>query len=462
MIGASTTAAETAALIAAGKVSAVEATEATLARIQAGNPRINAVTRVFRERALNSAAAIDARRARGEVLGPLAGVPYAVKNLFDVKGEVTVAGSKINREYPSAEQDATAVAKLEAAGAVVVGALNMGEYAYDFTGENAHDGACRNPHDPARMTGGSSSGSGAAVAAGLVPFALGTDTNGSIRVPSSLCGTFGLKPTYGRLSRAGSYPFAASFDHIGPLARSVTDLALSYDAMQGPDPRDPAQAPRPAEMTAPILDMGIGNLRIAVAGGHFAAGGAPEVHEAVATIAKALKVTREVELPQAARARGAAFIITSVEGAALHLDRLKTRQQDYDPDTRDRFMAGALVPGTWYVQAQRMRAWFRARVAEVFRDVDILLAPATPCTAPSIGQVAMKIAGQDMLIRPNLGIFTQPLSCIGLPVVAVPLKASNGLPIGVQIAAAPWNEALALRVARVLEREGIVAAPIAT
>ena len=178
-------------------------------------------------------------RAAGKPLGPLAGVPFAVKNLFDVKGMATVAGSKINRELPPASRDATLIERLEAAGAILVGALNMGEYAYDFTGENSHDGPSRNPHDLSRMTGGSSGGSGGAVAGGLVPIALGSDTNGSIRVPSSFCGIFGLKPTYGRLSRARTFPFVGSFDHLGPFARNVKDLALAYDAMQGPDPDDP-------------------------------------------------------------------------------------------------------------------------------------------------------------------------------------------------------------------------------
>src|SRR4029077_8171110 len=171
--------------------------------------------------------------------GALAGVPFAVKNLFDVKELSTRAGSKINRGHVPASRDATLIARLAAAGAVLVGALNMGEYAYDFTGENVHDGASRNPHDPSRMTGGSSRGSGAAGGGGLVPFALGSDTNGSIRVPSSLCGIFGLKPTYGRLSRAHTFPFVASLDHVGPLARGTRDLALVYDAMQGRDGDDP-------------------------------------------------------------------------------------------------------------------------------------------------------------------------------------------------------------------------------
>ena len=200
---------------------------------------------------------VDDARARGEALGPLAGVPFAVKNLFDVAGLPTLAGSKINRDLPPATRDAALIERLEAAGAILVGALNMGEYAYDFTGENVHDGASHNPHDPERMTGGSSGGSGGSVGGALVPIALGSDTNGSIRVPSSLCGTFGLKPTYGRLTRARTFPFVASLDHLGPLARTARDLALSYDAMQGFDADDPACADRAKEPVTPILEQGI-------------------------------------------------------------------------------------------------------------------------------------------------------------------------------------------------------------
>ena len=216
-----------AAAVAAGAVSAREIAEETLNRIEARNGALGAFTDVTAQRALAKADAIDAARARGANLGPLAGAPFAVKNLFDISGLPTRAGSKINRDRPPAKADATVISRLEAAGAVLVGSLNMGEFAYDFTGENPHDGPSRNPHDLEHMTGGSSGGSGAAVAGGLVPISLGSDTNGSIRVPSSFCGLFGLKPTYGRLSRAGAFPFAASLDHVGPLARSVGDLALS-------------------------------------------------------------------------------------------------------------------------------------------------------------------------------------------------------------------------------------------
>ena len=248
---------------------------------------------------------------------PLAGVPFAVKNLFDIAGVTTVAGSKINRAHPPAKADSPLIARLEAAGAVLVGALNMGEYAYDFTGENIHDGPSRNPHDPTRMSGGSSGGSGSSVGGGLVPIALGSDTNGSIRVPSSFCGIFGLKPTYGRLSRARSFPFVASFDHLGPFARSTADLALAYDAMQGPDADDAACTTRPVEQVAPLLTQDISGLRVAIAGGYFQNNVFPEAVEAVARVAKALNATRTVEIPEAARARAAAYVISTTEGASL-------------------------------------------------------------------------------------------------------------------------------------------------
>jgi aspartyl-tRNA(Asn)/glutamyl-tRNA(Gln) amidotransferase subunit A len=272
--------------------------EATLARIRGRDPLLNSFTAVTEQRALVQAEVLDAARKRGEPAPPLADVPFAVKNLFDVTGMPTLAGAKINRDAPPASRDATLIARLEAAGAILVGALKMGEYAYDFTGENLHDGPARNPHDLRRMAGGFSSGSGAAVGGGLVPLALGSDTNGSIRVPSSLCGVFGLKPTYGRLSRAGVFPFSASLDDVGPLARSARDLALAYDAMQGYDSGDPVCADRVAEPVAPRLPRGTEELRIAVAGGYFKCRNAEAVY-AVDRVAAALGVNRDIEIPQA-------------------------------------------------------------------------------------------------------------------------------------------------------------------
>ena len=307
------------------EASASDVLEVTLANIQAHDPVLNAFTAVTTERARARAKAVDDELARGRPPGPLAGVPFAVKNLIDVAGLPTLAGSKINRERPAAVRDATLVERLEAAGAILVGALNMGEYAYDFTGENIHDGPSRNPHDPSRMTGGSSGGSGAAVGGQLVPLALGSDTNGSIRVPSSLCGIFGLKPTYGRLPRARSFPFVASLDHLGPFSRTARDLAVAYDVMQGHDPDDPVSVDRPAELVTPLIDRGVDGLRIALAGGYFRRGMFAEARTAIERVAAALRVEREVEIPEAARARAAAYVITATEGAALHLDRLRTR-----------------------------------------------------------------------------------------------------------------------------------------
>jgi aspartyl-tRNA(Asn)/glutamyl-tRNA(Gln) amidotransferase subunit A len=444
-----------------GAVGARAVAEAALAQIAAKDRLINAFTDVTRERALAEAEAVDAARAAGRDPGPLAGVPYAVKNLVDVEGLPTRAGSKINRDLPPAQGDGAVVAQLKQAGAVLLGALNMGEYAYDFTGENAHDGPSRNPRDPDRMSGGSSGGSGAAVAAGFVPLAVGSDTNGSIRVPSSLCGIFGLKPTFGRVSRAGSFPFVASLDHLGPLARSARDLALAYDALQGHDPADPVSVKRPAEPAAPELEKGADGLRIAVAADYFERGGAPEAHQAVETVAVSLQATRRVAIPEAQRARAAAYVITASEGGALHRLRLAARAADFDPATRDRFIAGALIPAAWYVQAQRFRRWYRARVLELFRDVDVLLAPATPVTAPKLGQVTMTLGGTELPVRANLGLFTQPISFIGLPVAVAPVQCPGGLPIGVQIIAAPWREGDTLRVAYELERRGIARAPAA-
>ncbi|MEI7870731.1 MAG: AtzE family amidohydrolase [Alphaproteobacteria bacterium] len=451
----SATATEIAGAVMSGKVKASAVIDATLKRIAAAEPTINAFTDVVGERARKRAAEIDA----GNHHGPLMGVPFAVKNLFDIAGLPTRAGSKINIDGPKAARDGALVRKLEAAGAILVGGLNMGEYAYDFTGENVHYGPSRNPRDTTRMSGGSSGGSGAAVAAGEVPLALGSDTNGSIRVPSSLCGLFGLKPTYGRLSRAGSFPFVDAFDHLGPIARSAEDLALSFDAMQGWDPDDPVCTDRPADPTLPRLIEGIDGLRIAIAGDYFAKGGEPEAFEAVAMVAKALGATRTVVLPEAAAARAAAYVITAIEGGQLHLPRLRTRPQDFDPDTRERFMAGLLLPGAWYVKAQRFRRRYRASVLKVFEEADIVLAPATPCTAPKLGQVMMKLGGVDLPVRANLGLFTQPISFIGLPVVVAPLQRPGGLPIGVQLIAKPYNEQAALRVAAFLEKQGVASAP---
>ncbi len=445
--------------VCAGRRSAGEVVRETLAAIAARNTAINAFTAVTEARALAAAAAIDAARAAGRYPGPLAGVPFAVKNLYDIEGLPTVAGSRIDRKRAPATRDAALVRRLAAAGAVLVGALNMDEYAYGFSTENHHYGTTRNPHDPTRIAGGSSGGSAAAVAALLVPLTLGSDTNGSIRVPAAMCGVFALKPTYGRLSRSGLRLFAASIDHAGPFCRSTADLAAAYDAMQGPDSDDPActiRAPEPATL---LLARGLDGIRIGVAGGYFTSQGVPEVFAAVERVAAALGVSRRVELPAPGVARAAAMIVTSVEGADLHLPDLMAKAAEFDPMTRARFLAGALVPGPWYTRAQRFRRWYCARVTELFYDVDVILAPATPYPAFPIGQAFIEIDGQRLPAAGHLGVFTQPISFAGLPVVAAPVADAGPLPIGIQIVAAPWREDLALRVAAAGEARGIFTSP---
>jgi len=444
------------------EVSAREIARDALGRIAASNGAINAFTDITAERALAEADAVDATIAAGGDPGPLCGVPFAAKNLFDLKDVVTLAGSIIEKRRAPAQADAFCVAQLRRAGAVCVGALNMDEYAYGFTTENSHYGPVHNPHDLTRIAGGSSGGSGAAVAAGMVPISMGTDTNGSIRVPASLNGIFGIKPTYGRLSRAGGVLFVPSLDHVGPFARSVADLACAYDALQGRDPADPVQADRPAAPVSGHLAGGIGGLRVARLGGYFARGGLAVAQDATERVAAALGARDRIEFPEAAAARAAAYLITASEGAQLRLPDLRTRPQDFEPFTLDRLLAGALVPAQWVLHAQRVRSVVRDRVAALFRDWDILVAPATPTSATPIGQAAIEIDGQMVALRPNYGLYTQPISFLGLPVLAVPIQNADGeLPIGVQLIGAPWAEQTLFRAAAWLEREGICTAPVA-
>lgn len=412
---------------------------------------LNCFTALRSEQALTDAEAADDARTS------LAGMSFAAKNLFDIAGEVTVAGSVILRDRPPASRDAFVVERLRAAGATLMGALNMDEFAYGFSTENQHYGPTRNPHDPGRIAGGSSGGSAAAVAAGMVDVALGSDTNGSIRIPASLCGVYGLKPTFGRLSRRGAFPFAASLDHVGHFAATLADLAHAFDTMQGYDGEDPAMQDMPHVSALAALEDDGRPLRVARLGGWFASVMTAEVAEAMDRVAAVAGADRMVELPGAEVARSAAFVITAAEGGLLHRQRLRTRPQDFDPATRDRLFAGALLPAAAVLQAQRVRTWFRDQAARLFAEHDLLLAPATFTTAPEIGQAAVTVGDRTIPVRANLGLYTQPISFIGLPVLSAPI-AVRGLPLGVQIIAPPWREDLAVRLATRLERLGALSA----
>lgn len=444
--------------LVAGDLSATGIAHQTLEAIARVNPKINAWTTITEARMLAEAGNIDTLRREKRPLPPLAAIPYAVKNLFDVAGHTTLAGAELFSQRPAAAADSFAVRQLRSAGGLLSGMVNMDAYAYGFTTENSHFGATRNPHDLARIAGGSSGGSAAAVAAGLVHFSLGTDTNGSIRVPASLCGLFGLKPTFGRLSRSGSHPFVASLDHIGPFARRVSDLAYVYDALQGRDASDGFQADNPREQSRPLLDRGLDGLRCAVLGGYFSTWCDSDARDAVAQVARALDVRDELLFPEAELARSAAFILSAAEGGNQYLPALQSQPERFEPHSRERLLAGAMIPSAWYIQAQRFRRYAQQCVKALFTQADVLIAPATPCSATLIGEQQMVINGQPLPVRASMGMLTQPISFLGLPVTTVPLCTARGLPIGLQLIAAPFNEQACLRVAHVLETSGIVAA----
>lgn len=444
-----------------GELSAREIAQQTLDRIERLNPKINAWTAVTADRMLSEADRLDRLRKQGGRLPALAAVPYAVKNLFDVAGHTTLAGASLFSDRLAAPEDSQAVRQLSEAGALLSGMVNMDAYAYGFTTENSHYGATHNPHDLQRIAGGSSGGSAAAVAAGLVHFSLGTDTNGSIRVPASLCGIFGLKPTFGRLSRSGSQPFVGSLDHIGPFARSTEDLALVYDALQGKDPRDSFQAEKAVQPVHQLLQQGAEGLRFGVLGGYFQTWCDDKARAAVATVAKALGAQEEALMPEAALARTAAFILTAAEGGNAYLPALRTQPERFEPLSRERLLAGAMTPSAWYVQAQRFRHYFREQTLSLFTQFDVLIAPATPTSATAIGQETMRINNSDLPIRASMGMLTQPVSFLGLPVATVPLQTPDGMPIGLQLIAAPFKEEACLRAAWALEKMGLAKAPVA-
>ena len=440
------TATEITAALRARTTTAATVVDAALERIVATDPQLNAFTAMFAQRARATAARVDATIAAGADPGPLAGVPFAAKNLFDVAGVVTRAGAGVTAGNPPAARDADAVIALERCGAVLVGVTNMDEFAYGFVTENGHDGTTRNPHDRERIAGGSSGGSAAAVGADLVPLSLGSDTNGSIRVPAALCGIFGIRPTLGKVSRRGAYPFVHSSDTVGPFARTSGDLQAAYAALDS------------GFMPLAALPDGLRSVRLT---DYFDTGLVAQARGAVDRVCAALHITQTTALPQADRAREAAYIITAAEAGELHAARLRTRANEYDPATRDRLTAGALMPASWYIRALRFRSWFYERIQQLFERFDVLIAPATPYPATAVGQKMITIDGSASEIRPNLGVFTQPITLAGVPVVTVPVCERGALPVGVQLIGRAGSENLLLALAADLERRGVAVAPIA-
>ncbi|BAH83362.1 AtzE family amidohydrolase [Candidatus Ishikawella capsulata] len=447
-------------LIITGKISALDIAKQTLQDIAYYNPILNAWTEVTYQRMITEAEKIDQKYRNKETLPILAGIPYAVKNLFDVSGHTTLVGSKLFANRPVAYQDAWVIHKLKRAGAILSGMLNMDAYAYGFTTENSYYGATHNPHDISRIAGGSSGGSAAAVASGLVHFSLGTDTNGSIRVPASLCGTFALKPTFGRLSRRGVYPFVTSLDHVGHFARNTEDLALVYDVLQGRDSKDIFQINRINKPTFPIINKNYNKLRCALLTGFFTDWCDHLTRNTLFKAANSLNTEEEIIIPEAGLARSAAFIITATEGGHHYLPDLCKSPEYFEPLSRERLLAGAMIPTRWYLQAQRFRRYFYQRVSCLMKKFDILIAPATPCCATTIGQTKISINGYEISPRVSMGMLTQPISFIGLPVCIVPFNTPIGLPIGIQLIGKHFREDLVLRASRILEDQGLTLAPM--
>ncbi|CAI3946460.1 AtzE family amidohydrolase [Commensalibacter communis] len=429
------------------KYSAQQVVSHYLDMIRQCDPPINSVTRLLNDRALQAAKAVDALIAQGKDPGVLAGVPFGVKDLFDLQGEVTTAGSKLLSKNQLAKQDAEIIRKLCEAGAIPVATLNMDEFAYGFVTDNAHHGMTHNPHDYSRFAGGSSGGSAASVGGGLLPFALGSDTNGSIRVPASLCGVWGIRPTYGSLSMQGVFPFADSFDTIGPFCQTIEDLKLIYDVIGG-DEYISSSFVTPSE------------LRIAQLGGWFEKDVDDDILQTIQEIMTLFGKQKKIELPNIKQVRTASYLMTASEGGKLHLPFLKKRPMEYDPATRDRLMAGALLPVSTYLKAKEIQYWFQQYLAQIFKEYDVLIAPAVGSVAPEIDNPVVFVDGKPESARVHLGIYTQPLSMSQCPVLSVPIYRKGKLPIGLQLIAKPHHEDLLFSIGAVLEQKNIAKASI--
>jgi len=450
--------AELGRMIATKQVSPVEVVRAHLDRIAALDSKLRAFITVCADAALESARAAEADLMGGRAVGPLHGVPWAPKDLYSTEGVRTTGGSTILADSVPAA-DATVVARLARAGAILLGKLNMHEFAYGPEGLNAHYGDTRNPWsaDAHRIAGGSSSGSGAAVAAGLTPGSLGSDTGGSIRIPASLCGITGLKPTYGRASRAGVLPLAWSMDHVGPMTRSARDCALMLSAIAGYDPADATSSVLPVPDYTAALTGDVKGLRVGLLRAHFTDAAASDVRAAVEAAAKQLEragaVVDEVNLMHVAHVAAASAAIVASEALAYHAAWLRSRPLDYQADVRERLRLGAFVTGAHYVRSQQVRALVRREVDEALARRDVLLAPATPLTAPVLGERETTLGDGPSDVRAALLRCARPFNFSGHPACAAPCGfTAGGLPIGVQVVGRPFDEATVLRVVDAYQR----------
>jgi aspartyl-tRNA(Asn)/glutamyl-tRNA(Gln) amidotransferase subunit A len=439
-------------------VSSVELTRQAIGRIERWNSRLNAFLTITAESALEQARQLDGELAGGRDRGPLHGIPIAHKDLFLTRGVRTTCGSKLYENFVP-DHDAAVVEKLDAAGVVSLGKLSMHELAFGITSTNPHFGAVRNPWNPEHIPGGSSGGSAVAVATEMVFMATGSDTGGSIRIPASFCGTVGLKPTYGRVSRYGALPLVFSMDHMGPLTRTVRDAALTLQAIAGYDGRDPASARRPAADFVPEEGCAIRGVRVGMPQEYFFDRLDPEVESAVrAVLARAKElgaVVKPVQLPDMAALNAASMVIQYAEVAAMLEPRLRDRSL-FGKDVMALIDQGRLLPATDYVNAQRLRRKLQLEFRRVWSEADCLIMPTTAVAAPKIGETLVRVGAGEEDVRSAATRLVRVFNVLGLPALSLPCGLNRaGLPMGVQIAGPPFAEARILRIGAALEDSGV-------
>jgi len=447
-----------AAAIRAKKVSARDAVQDCLAGIARLQPVLNCMIRVDAEAALADADACDRELAQGKSRGPLHGVPLAHKDMYYRAGMVATCGSKIRRDFVP-DHTATALTRLDAAGAISLGTLHMAEFAFGPTGHNHHFGPCRNPYDTARITGGSSSGSGSGVAAGLFYGALGSDTGGSIRLPAAMCNLVGMKPTWGRVSRYGAMPLSFSLDTVGPLTRSVRDNALMMRVIAGADPADPAASAEPVPAYEQGLDRPLERLRVAVPANYFLDDATPEIVRLFEDAAKAWRglgiEVVEVTLPDVAQINALSNIVIGAEASACHATWMRERPQDYSPQIRARLELGFHHAATRYIEALDLRGPLLDAFGEaVFSKADALMTPVLRMPVPTIAETDVADSPQLLPTMAKITHGTRPINYLGLPALSLPAGfTGEGMPFGIQLVGRPFAEAMLFRLGAAFERE---------
>jgi aspartyl-tRNA(Asn)/glutamyl-tRNA(Gln) amidotransferase subunit A len=447
---------EVARAIAMKQLSSHEVTRACLHRISQWQPHLNAFMAIEAEAALKAADAADAALAKGGLRGPLHGVPLAHKDMYYDAGRVVTCGSLIRRDFVAATTS-TALQRLKDAGQVRLGALHMAEFAYGPTGHNSHYGPVCNPWNPAHITGGSSSGSGSAVAARLTFAALGSDTGGSIRMPAHFCGVTGLKTTYGRISRAGAMPLSQSLDTVGPLARSAEDCALLLSIMAGPDPEDPTASSEPVTDYVAATKGSLKGLKIGVPTSYYVddldAEVARALDETIAVLKREGADIVKVELPDQRQLSAASQLVLAAEAAAFHKRWLIERSGDYSPQVLMRLQNGLAIPAVTYLEAMRWRAPALAAHHAATAAVDAVIAPASPMPAPTIAESDVGAGPNAGALLQRLTLFTRPVNYLGLPSLVVPTGFTNGgLPVGMQLIGRSFDEATLLTIGAAFQR----------